>query len=242
MTTGGAIVPTGGSGEMFDRIARRYDFLNRVLSLGIDQGWRRRAVREMALPENGRALDLATGTADLAIRIARAHPTVEVVGTDPSQGMLEVGRDKVERGGLTGRVTLRAGDAQDLPFDDDSFDAVAIAFGIRNVPDRPRALSEMARVTRPGGRIVILELSEPRRGVFGPLARFHVRVLVPRIGALLSGARAYRYLQESIAAFPPPEEFARVMEDSGLRMCSVTPLTFGVSCLFVAEPASGGGS
>jgi len=232
-----SVEPRGGSGAMFDRIARRYDLLNRVLSLGVDQGWRRRAVRAMALGPGARALDLATGTADLALRMARAAEGVQVVGVDPSEGMLAVGRDKVRDAGLDGRIRLEAGDAQALRFEDDGFDAAAIAFGIRNVPDRPRALAEMARVTRPGGRVVVLELSEPRRGPLGALARFHVHWLVPRIGALLSGAREYRYLQESIAAFPPPEEFADVMSAAGIRVLEVRPLTFGASCLYVGEPA-----
>ena len=235
------IVPRGGSGEMFDRIAPRYDLLNRLLSLGVDQAWRRRAVGALGLPSHARALDLATGTADLALRIARRHPHVRVVGLDPSAGMLAVGRDKVRAAGLGERISLQQGDAEALPFEQDAFDATSIAFGIRNVPDRERALSEMARVTRPGGRVVILELSEPRRGFLGPLARFHIRVLVPRLGALLSGAREYRYLQTSVAAFPPPERFATLMEGSGLEVLEVSPLTFGVACLYVARPRSAGG-
>lgn len=234
----GDLAPRGGSGEMFDLIARRYDLLNRVLSMGVDQGWRRQTVRALALPEGARVLDLATGTADLAIQIARRHPDATVVGLDPSQNMLDVGRDKVAP--LDGRVRLDLGDAQSLPYDDDHFDGVTIAFGIRNVPDRARALREMARVTRPGGRVAILELSEPQGGILGPLARFHIRVLVPRIGGWLSGSREYRYLQESIAAFPPPDEFADVMEGAGLRVLEVRPLTFGVCCLYVAEPAASG--
>jgi demethylmenaquinone methyltransferase/2-methoxy-6-polyprenyl-1,4-benzoquinol methylase len=224
-----------GSGAMFDRIARRYDLLNRVLSLGIDQGWRRRAVRALALGEGARVLDVATGTADLAIAVLRAHPDATVVGIDPSEGMLAIGRDKLARAGLEARGRLEAGDAEALPYPDASFDAACMAFGIRNVPDRARALRELARVVRPGGRIAILELSEPRGGVMGPLARFHVHQLVPRIGGLLSGSREYRYLQRSIAAFPPPEEFAAMMGDAGLAVVAVEPLTFGVSCLFTAE-------
>lgn len=234
----GSLAPRGGSGEMFDLIAARYDFLNRVLSMGVDQGWRRQTVRALALPAGARALDLATGTADLAIQIARHHPDATVVGLDPSRNMLDVGRDKVAP--LDGRVRLDLGDAQALPYDDDAFDGVTIAFGIRNVPDRARALREMARVTRPGGRVAILELSEPQGGILGPLARFHIRVVVPRIGGWLSGSREYRYLQESIAAFPPPHEFAGVMEGAGLRVLEVRPLTFGVCCLYVAEPAPAG--
>jgi demethylmenaquinone methyltransferase / 2-methoxy-6-polyprenyl-1,4-benzoquinol methylase len=225
----------GGSGEMFDAIAERYDLLNRVMSLGVDQGWRRKTVAALALSDGERVLDLATGTADLAIQVARRHPAVQVTGVDPSTGMLAVGGRKVVAAGLGGRVTLQPGDAQALPFKKGSFDAVSMAFGIRNVPDRPRALREMRRVLRGGGRVAILELSEPQGGVLGALARLHIRRIVPRLGALLSGAREYRYLQESIAAFPPPEEFAATMEAAGLREVRATPLTFGVCCLFTAR-------
>ncbi len=227
---------TLGSGQMFDAIARRYDLLNRVLSLGIDQGWRRKTVRALALPASARVLDLATGTADLAMLIARTAKDAQVVGLDPSMNMLEVGRGKIARAGLDARVELVHGDAQALPFEDASFDGATIAFGIRNVPDRPLALREMARVVKPGGRVAVLELSEPRGGLLGPLARFHVHHVVPFLGGLLSGSKEYRYLQRSIAAFPPPADFARTMEASGLRVLEVAPLTFGVCCLYVATP------
>jgi demethylmenaquinone methyltransferase/2-methoxy-6-polyprenyl-1,4-benzoquinol methylase len=222
---------------MFDAIADRYDLLNRIISLGIDQGWRRQTVEAMHLAETGRALDLATGTADLALLIASTHPTVIVDGVDPSVKMLEIGREKIARADLSSRVRLTVGVGESLPFSDGEFDAVSIAFGIRNVPDRPRALREMARVTRPGGRIAILELSEPRGGLLGPLARFHVHSVVPFVGGLLSGSREYRYLQRSIAAFPPPEEFSRTMQESGLSLIEARPLTFGVCHLYVAEPS-----
>ncbi len=152
--------------------------------------------------------------------------------------MLEVARDKVASAGLSDRVLLEEGDAQELPFDDDTFDAVTIAFGIRNVPDCIAALREMGRVTRTGGRIAILELGEPRGAVLGPLARFHVHQVVPRLGALLSGAREYRYLERSIAAFPPPDTFAATMAEAGLSTRDVMPLTFGACVLFVAEAGS----
>jgi demethylmenaquinone methyltransferase / 2-methoxy-6-polyprenyl-1,4-benzoquinol methylase len=228
-----ATVPPTGSGAMFDAIAARYDLLNRILSMGIDVGWRRTAVRLACVPENGRALDVATGTADLALALALATPTATVLGIDPSRGMLGVGEKKVRARGLESRVTLSEGDAQALPYPDASFDAVTIAFGIRNVPDRPRALREMARVLRPGGRLVVLELSEPRRGILGPLARFHVHHVVPRIGALLSGAREYRYLQASIAAFPAPEAFAAMIREAGLVDVTFRTLTFGVAAIHV---------
>lgn len=228
--------PNLGSGEMFDRIARRYDLLNRVLSMGIDHGWRRLTARSLRLSELAQpeVLDLATGTGDLAIAIARMYPAARVRGTDPSRNMLAIGVDKVRAAGLASRVSLSAGDAQEIALPDASVDAVTIAFGIRNVPDRDRALAEMARVTRPGGTVAILELGEPRRGVLGPFARFHIRHVVPQLGALLSGSREYRYLQRSIAAFPDPEVFAAKMEAVGLTT-EVTPLTFGVCNLYVGR-------
>jgi demethylmenaquinone methyltransferase/2-methoxy-6-polyprenyl-1,4-benzoquinol methylase len=221
---------------MFDAIAGRYDLLNRIISLGIDQGWRRRTVEAMRLGESGRALDLATGTADLAILVSTTHPSVRVDGVDPSVNMLEVGRKKLASRGLEARVTLSTGVAERIDFPDATFDAVSIAFGIRNVADRPKALREMARVTRPGGRVVILELAEPRGGVMAPLARFHVHTVVPWVGSLLSGSREYRYLQQSIAAFPPAELFARTMSDAGLEVLEARSLTFGVATLYVAQP------
>jgi demethylmenaquinone methyltransferase / 2-methoxy-6-polyprenyl-1,4-benzoquinol methylase len=224
---------------MFDAIAPRYDLLNRLLSLGIDQRWRRELVRRLELGPGARVLDHATGTADLALLIARSGPHVRVLGLDPSTQMLRIGRGKVVEAGLSERVELQLGDAERLDgITDASFDAASMAFGIRNVPDRGRALAELARVTRPGGRVAILELSEPEGGLIGPLARWHVRSMVPWLGALLSGAREYRYLQRSIAAFPAPAEFAQLMEQSGLRVQLIQPLTFGVCHLYVGTPAT----
>lgn len=228
-----------GSGQMFDRIARRYDFVNRVLSIGLDKGWRRRTVRALQLGDGARVLDVATGTGDLAIDIARTHRDARVVGLDPSREMLAIARDKLARRGLDDRVQVVVGDAQELPHRDDEMDGATIAFGIRNVPDRPRALKELARVVRPGGRVAVLELGEPRGAWLGRAARFHTRHVVPRLGALLSGSREYAYLQRSIAAFPPAEEFAAIMQRSGLHVLEVVPLTFGACTLYVATPAEG---
>jgi demethylmenaquinone methyltransferase/2-methoxy-6-polyprenyl-1,4-benzoquinol methylase len=221
---------------MFDQIAGRYDLLNRLMSMGIDQSWRRKTVAAMELPEGARVLDLATGTGDLALMIAGLHSDAHVVGSDPSKRMLEVGIEKVTRSGLGDRVELEVGDAQALPYENDSFDGCCIAFGIRNVPNRSVALAEMARVTKPGGRVAVLELGEPSVGWLSPFARFHVRRVIPRLGGMLSGSREYQYLQESIAAFPPADEFAEQMRASGLNVLEVKPLTFGACNLFVAEP------
>jgi demethylmenaquinone methyltransferase/2-methoxy-6-polyprenyl-1,4-benzoquinol methylase len=227
----------GGSGAMFDRIARRYDLLNRLSSFGRDRAWRRTAVAALDLAPGHRVLDLATGTADVALEVLRQQPAATVVGIDPSAGMLEVARRKVAAAGLAGRVELGHGDAEALPLADASVDGVIIAFGIRNVPDRERALREMARVTRRQGRIVILELSEPRSGLLAPLARFHIHHVVPRLGAWLSGGREYRYLESSIAAFPEPRELADLMRRCGCAVRLIRPLTFGACCLYVSQPA-----
>lgn len=222
----------GGSGEMFDRIADRYDLVNRVISLGLDRSWRTRSVRALGLPARARVIDVATGTADLAIAIAAAHPDANVVGLDPSSGMLEVGKRKVAAAGLGERVSLVVGDGQALPFEDASFDGATIAFGIRNVPDRPRALREMRRVLRAGARLAVLELAEPE-GILGPLARWHVHTVVPTIGAVLSGAPEYDYLQRSIAKFPPPDAFAAIVRESGFARVDWEPMTFGAATLYV---------
>ena len=233
----------GGSGAMFDRIAPRYDLLNRVMSFGLDASWRRLLVKNLfePVPAAGDAstrlqvLDVATGTADVAIAIARAYPTARVTGLDPSIEMLAVGNTKLAREDLAERVSLCAGTAEALPFEDESFAASCISFGIRNVPDRMKGLRELARVTQRGGRVLVLELNEPTSGILAPLAKLHVHHVVPRLGAWLSGAKEYRYLQQSIAAFPSPQEFAEMMAGSGLSVEALVPLAFGSAHLYVAR-------
>ena len=231
-----------GSGAMFDGIARRYDLVNRILSMGLDLSWRRRAVDALKLHPNAWVLDVATGTADVALEIARQAPDAEVVGVDPSSGMLDVGRAKVADAELQGRVELRRGEAENLPFDDGSFDGVTIAWGIRNAADRNRALAEMARVTRPGGRVAVLESLEAPGLLLGPMIRFYTRTVVPFIGGLVSRRKSeYRYLQTSIAAFPEPAEFESMMRGAGLDVEISQPLTFGACWLFVGRRRETGG-
>ena len=234
-----AEAPPGGSAEMFDGIAERYDLLNRLTSFGSDQSWRKHTVSALRLRPGHRVLDLATGTGDLALQVVAAEPAATVVGLDPSERMLGVARAKLRAAGLQDRVRLVTGRAEQLPFADHSFDAVSMAFGIRNVPDPQRALTEMSRVTRDGGRIAILELSEPQRGMLSALARFHACTVVPWLGSLLSGAREYRYLASSIAAFPPPEDFATLMGTAGLDVLEIRRLTLGAAHLYVAQPREG---
>lgn len=222
-----------GSGTMFDRIAKRYDMLNRIISLGLDQGWRKKLVKALNIQsESSEVLDVATGTADVALAIVNQVPGSKVVGLDPSKEMLAVGKDKVTAAKLDDRIELVMGDAQGMELEDDRFDASCISFGIRNVPDRLKGLKEMARTTKPGGRVVVLELAEPRKGILAPFARFHIHYVVPRIGAWLSGDHEYHYLQKSIAAFPPNEEFAKIMEAAGLKDVQFTPLNFGTVTLY----------
>jgi demethylmenaquinone methyltransferase / 2-methoxy-6-polyprenyl-1,4-benzoquinol methylase len=216
---------------MFDEIAERYDLLNRLMSLGLDGRWRRRLLQACGTrPE--RVLDVATGTADVALALAKAHPEAQITGLDPSPGMLASGREKVVASEAANRVSLVLGDAQQLPFNSNTFDAVSIAFGIRNVPDRLQGLREMARVTKPGGTVAILELGEPRRGFLAPLARLHIRHVVPTLGAWISGAAEYRYLARSVAAFPEPDTFVELMAQAGLEQASATALSFGVVHLY----------
>ncbi len=233
MTTPPSTSPQDGSGAMFDRIAQRYDRLNRLMSFGMDRGWRRKLVRAVGRPGRGEEiLDLATGTADVALALARALPDVGVVGLDPSIGMLGVGHDKVVAAELTDRVDLVVGDAQALQFSADRFAGTSMAFGIRNVPDRSAALREMARVVKPGGHIAILELTEPRGRWNSPLARFHMRHIVPRLGSWLSKAHEYDYLQRSIQAFPQPPDFLAQMSEAGIVNASARRLTMGTVHLF----------
>jgi demethylmenaquinone methyltransferase / 2-methoxy-6-polyprenyl-1,4-benzoquinol methylase len=239
--------PAMGSGSMFDRIADRYDLLNRVISLGIDKRWRRLAVSTLdSLAGDIDVLDLATGTGDLAFAVASHRRNKglglgKIIATDPSVGMLEVAERKHLDSGARDAIEFATGDAQHLPYSNESFDAVIMSFGIRNVPDRGLALSEMARVTKPGGKVVILELSEPPSGMMGTAARIHVHHIVPRVGALLSGSKEYRYLQQSIAAFPSPERFGMMLVDAGLMVETSQALTFGACHLFVGrKPAPTG--
>ena len=225
------LMKADGSGAMFDRIAHRYDLLNRLMSFGLDRSWRKQLMGSM--PTEGRILDVATGTADVAIAMAEKHAQRNVVGLDPSRGMLDVGETKINRRTLTDRVTLVQGDAQSMEFPSDHFAGATIAFGIRNVPDRLQGLREMARVVKPGGPVAVLELSEPRGGLMAPFARFHVHHFVPLMGWLLSGRKEYRYLQTSVAAFPPAHDFAEMMKEAGLNNIEIKRMTFGVAHLYI---------
>jgi demethylmenaquinone methyltransferase/2-methoxy-6-polyprenyl-1,4-benzoquinol methylase len=217
---------------MFDRIAGRYDTLNRLISLGIDARWRDRVVRTVVAHGATSVLDVATGTADLAIAMAAAG-IPDVVGVDLSPGMLAVGREKVARTGLG--VRLELADAAALPFEDASFDAITVAFGVRNFEDLGKGLRELVRVLRPGGLIAVLELSTPTAPLLRAAHRFYTMQILPRVGALVSGeGAAYRYLPASVAAFPDPPAFREALVAAGAERPRTLPLTFGVASLHLA--------
>jgi demethylmenaquinone methyltransferase/2-methoxy-6-polyprenyl-1,4-benzoquinol methylase len=221
-------------GNMFSSIASRYDFLNRLLSLGVDRSWRRLAVAETVPSAGGRFLDVATGTADMALEILRRKgPGAYVAGVDLSVEMMRVGQEKCARARRSrGAAFLRA-PAECLPFRDASFDSACVAFGIRNVADRERGLREMCRAVRHGGRVVVLEFSSPPGTFFGALYRFYFKSVLPRIGGIFSRGSAYAYLPESVLAFPEPPAFADMMRAAGCASVTHRPLTFGIVTLYV---------
>ncbi len=233
---------SAGSGAMFDGIAATYDRANFWLSLGMDESWRRHAVDALKLDPDSRAqvLDVATGTADVAITCAKRLQGSQVVGVDPAVRMLDLGILKAERANLGERISLQEGDAQALAFGDDSFDGATVAFGIRNIPDRCLALREIRRVLKPGKRVAILEFSEPEGQGIERFTRWYMRRVVPRLGAWLVNAPEYAYLQASIQSFPPPERFAQELRSSGFVDVNIKRLSFGACWLYSArKPAQG---
>jgi len=219
--------------KMFDAIAPQYDLLNRVLSLGIDQYWRWRALRLLSDEPVGRLLDVATGTADVAIMAERVVHPRETVGVDISAEMLRYGREKLDRLGLSSRITLVQGDAETIPVEDGTFDAAVVSFGVRNFEDLESGLRGIGRALRPGGSLVVLEFSRPRAFPIKQLYRFYSTHVLPRIGAAMSpDAGAYQYLPESVAAFPDGPDFLGRMERAGFTATSWTPLTFGIASLY----------
>jgi len=237
--------PTPGEPEkaavrsMFDRIAPRYDFLNHLLSAGVDKSWRRACVDGLRLGPASAVLDLCTGTADLLIEALGRDPAHRGVGVDLSTAMLARGLDKLRGRRMEARAGLVGGDAERLPLRADAFDAAMVAFGIRNVADIPAALREIHRVLRPGGRLQVLEFSMPR-GLLGRLYRFYFAHVLPRIGGLVSGDRgAYAYLPASVARFPGPEGFGALMTEAGFEAVSWRKLTAGVAVLHAGQKRGG---
>ncbi len=223
-----------GIRDMFQTIAPRYDFLNRLLSLGIDRYWRSFAVGQLSIPEGGKVLDIATGTGDVALRVAATTPdSVAIVGEDFTQGMLVLGKEKIRNSPFADRITLVNAPCESIPHPDNLFDGITIAFGIRNVVDREAGLSEMCRVLKPGGKAVILEFSTPRSRFFGALYQFYFRQLLPFIGGLFSKRSAYQYLPDSVLEFPSRDTFSSMMRDAGFSETEYYDLTFGIVTVYV---------
>ncbi len=221
--------------RMFDTISARYDFLNHLLSLGIDRSWRRKAIRMLREGQPKYILDVATGTGDFAIQALSLNPD-KVVGIDISEGMLSKGRAKLAERKLGERIELLKGDSENIPFEGNKFDAVTVAFGVRNFENLERGLQEIHRVLRPGGQLVVLEFSKPRIFPFRQIFNFYFRFILPRIGSLVSKDRsAYRYLPESVRDFPDGERFTAILRKVGFNQTACKELTFGISSVYSAR-------
>lgn len=221
--------------EMFDGIAGRYDFLNHFLSLGIDKIWRNKAIREVAKVAPAHILDVATGTGDMAISALKKMPKAQIVGVDISTQMLEVGKNKINKLGLNAQILLAEGDSENLPFETGKFDAVMCAYGVRNFENLEVGLKEMNRVLRPGGKLVVLEFSQPKAFPVAQLYKFYFKNILPGLGKIISKhSQAYTYLPASVAAFPEGKKFVGILEQCGFEEAKANPLTFGITTLYAA--------
>jgi demethylmenaquinone methyltransferase/2-methoxy-6-polyprenyl-1,4-benzoquinol methylase len=219
---------------MFDNIAGTYDALNRVLSLGIDKGWRRKMIEVLKKEEAESILDVATGTADVALDIARELPNSKVIGLDLSSEMLSVGRQKVQKEGFENRVKLVKGDCEALPYDNSTFDAITVAFGVRNFETLHKGIEEMYRVLKPGGVLVVLEFTQPRRFPVKPLFNLYFKYVLPTIGRLTSkDPKAYQYLYDSVQVFPQYDAFLEQLNRAKFSSSYYKSLTFGICCIYV---------
>jgi demethylmenaquinone methyltransferase/2-methoxy-6-polyprenyl-1,4-benzoquinol methylase len=222
--------------DIFASITDKYDFLNRFLSGRQDVAWRKRTVFEMKFFNTNRFLDVATGTGDLALDCANTYPEVNVTGIDFVQEMVNNGLKKVDAQYLNNRVELKWGDATQIEFDDNSFDVTAIAFGIRNIPDKEKALSEMKRIIVPDGQLMVLELTTPELGFWRNVYSFYLNGVLPKLAKWFTkNPAAYEYLADSIMNFPTRREFLALMESMGLKNCKAIPLTFGVCTLYIGK-------
>ncbi|MFM2191584.1 MAG: bifunctional demethylmenaquinone methyltransferase/2-methoxy-6-polyprenyl,4-benzoquinol methylase [Bacteroidota bacterium] len=237
-----SIVPNEGSKvnkklqveQMFDNIAPKYDFLNRLMSLGIDIQWRKKVIKRLQAARKGQFLDVATGTADLAIMLASLQPK-KVIGIDISQQMLNKGDEKIIEANVQDIVSLQKADSENLPFADNTFDAATVSFGARNFENLDKGLGEMYRVLSPGGILIILEFSKVKVFPLKQLFAFYFRYITPTIGKIFSkNNTAYSYLPESVAAFPEGEEMCSILHKIGFKNSTCTPLSFGIASIYQA--------
>ena len=220
--------------EMFDNVSGNYDLLNRILTFGIDIKWRKKVVKIVGDKNPGTILDIATGTGDFAIMLAKLNPK-KIIGLDLSKGMLDVGIKKVKEKNLDGLIEMVLGDSENLPFKDNSFDAVTVGFGVRNFENLDKGLQEVLRVLKPKGVFVILETSQPEKFPVKQLINFYSKYIIPNIGKIFSkDKRAYTYLPKSAAVFPYGKKFNNILEKNGFNNATNKPLTFGAASIYTA--------
>lgn len=221
---------------MFDALADRYDLMNRMLSCGIDVKWRKKAIEQLKTDQPQQVLDVATGTADMAIIAWQQLRPEKVIGIDISEQMLEIGRKKVEKERLTHFIQLQTGDSETINFTDDSFDAVMVAFGVRNFEHLENGLSEMLRVLRPGGKLVVLEFSRPRTIIFRSLYNLYMSIVAPEVARWFSqNKKAYQYLNQSAKLFPDRQKFVDILNRTGYSDTSFKSLSAGICCIYVGK-------
>ena len=221
---------------MFDKIAFRYDFLNRFLSAGIDIGWRKKAIKLLLPVKPERILDVATGTGDFALTSYEILKPAKITGIDISEGMLELGRKKIAKAGLDSHIELLNGDSEAILFEDNSFDAVTVAFGVRNFENLEQGLSEIKRVLKPGGRLIVLECTKPSMPVVKQFYNFYMKFITPKIGKIIANNNdAYQYLNDSVLQFPEKESFIQILNKAGYRNTFYKTLTLGICTIYCAE-------
>jgi len=222
--------------EMFDRIAGRYDFMNRLLSMGIDVKWRIKAIK-LFIPDAPKVvLDVATGTGDMAIRAAKLLHPDKIIGIDISPGMLDIGRRKVEKEGFKDVIELQEGDSETINFPENSFDAVMVAFGVRNFQNLEKGLSEILRVLKPGAQLVVIEFSKPRIPGVRNLYNLYMGIVAPQMAKWFNqNKKAYQYLNESAKAFPDRQQFVTILKDRGYSNTTFKPLSLGICCIYVGR-------
>jgi demethylmenaquinone methyltransferase/2-methoxy-6-polyprenyl-1,4-benzoquinol methylase len=219
--------------DMFDSIAFRYDIMNRMLSAGTDMGWRKKAISQLKELQPKNILDVATGTGDVAMLTYQLLQPQKITGIDISNGMLDIGRKKIEKANLREYISLLQADSEHIPFPDASFDAVTVAFGVRNFEHLEEGLKEMLRVLRPGGKLVVLEFSKPKQTWFKRIASIYIDNIAPRFGKLFAKNKdAYQYLNDSIQAFPEGQAFLNIMNDAGFERTYLKPLSLGICTIY----------
>jgi demethylmenaquinone methyltransferase/2-methoxy-6-polyprenyl-1,4-benzoquinol methylase len=221
--------------EMFDNISKKYDFLNRFLSVGIDIFWRKQAIKQLTFYQPKQLLDVATGTADLAIEAISLNPT-KIIGIDISEGMLEIGRQKIAKKGLTQLIELQNGDSENLPFQESTFDAVMVSFGVRNFENLEKGLTNIHKVLKKDGTLLVLEFSKPTVFPIKQLCQFYYKYSLPLIGKIISKDQsAYTYLPESVQQFPDGRAFTEILEKIGFSETKCIPLTFGICSIYLGK-------